>query len=87
MEGVVVSARRDGANFTVSVVSSGFVQWAPSGLRSTLAYPTPIQTAKSLSETLQTRRFRRLCKKMGRDEVLAELMEEHVALKKSLGEI
>lgn len=40
------------------------------------------------AESLQQEKIERLEAKMHRkDEVLAELMEEHVALKKSLGEI
>ncbi|MFV1996002.1 MAG: glycosyltransferase, partial [Verrucomicrobiales bacterium] len=36
------------ANILGIPVGSSFVQWAPAGLRCTLAYPTPVQTAKSL---------------------------------------
>jgi len=64
------------ANVLGIPLGSGFVQWAPSGLRSTLAYPTPVQTAKSLSDTLHSRRFRRLCTRMGKDTVLTALRED-----------
>ena len=43
----------------------GYVQWVPAGLRATLAYPTPIQTARSFSETLNGPLFRKACKKLG----------------------
>ncbi len=55
---------------------SGYVSWLPAGLRSTLAYPTPVQTAKSLSETLSSRRYRRLCKRLGEEVVLEALSDD-----------
>ncbi len=64
------------ANILGIPIGTGFVQWAPGGLRCALAYPTPVQTAKSLSDTLRSRRFRRLCKRMGRDTVLTALRED-----------
>ncbi|MHC4513174.1 MAG: phosphodiester glycosidase family protein [Planctomycetota bacterium] len=64
------------ANILGISIGSGFVQRAPGGLRCTLAYPTPVQTARSLSNTLRSRRFRRLCKRMGEDAVLTALRED-----------
>ena len=55
---------------------SGYVQWAPAGLRSTLAYPTPTQTARSLGDTLRGRRFRRLCGRLGETAVLDALQAD-----------
>jgi hypothetical protein len=40
----------------------GYVQWVPAGLRATLAYPTPSQTARDLSET-----FKGLLEELRRD--------------------
>ena len=53
------------ANLLGITLGAGYVEWAPAGLRPTLAYPTPVQTAKSLSETLHGRRFKRLRKRIG----------------------
>ncbi|MFV1994322.1 MAG: glycosyltransferase, partial [Verrucomicrobiales bacterium] len=64
------------ANILGIPVGGSFVQWAPAGLRCTLAYPTPVQTAKSLSDTFHGRHFRRLCKRMGREAVLGALSED-----------
>ena len=64
------------ANILGIPLGSGFVQWAPGGLRCALAYPTPVQTAKSLSHTLRSRRFRQLCKRTGKDAVLTALRED-----------
>ena len=54
----------------------GYVQWVPAGLRATLAYPTPIQTACNLSETFKGPLFREACEKTGEREVLEELRRD-----------
>jgi len=64
------------ANILGIPLDSGFVQWAPAGLRCTLTYPTPIQDAKTLSETLKSPSFRRLCKKLGREHVFEQLQKD-----------
>ena len=64
------------ANILGIPLDSGYVQWAPAGVRPTLAYPTPVQTAKSLSETLHSRRFRRLCRRFGEKKVLDAIRED-----------
>ena len=64
------------ANILGIAEGTGYVQWAPAGLRPTLAYPTPVQTAKGLSEALRGRRFQRLCKRLGEDMVLKTLSDD-----------
>ncbi len=64
------------ANILDIPLGGGFLQWAPSGLRCTLAYPTPVQTAKSLSDTLHSLGFQQLCTQLGRDKVLTALRED-----------
>ncbi|MBW2377455.1 MAG: hypothetical protein JRF55_15985 [Deltaproteobacteria bacterium] len=54
----------------------GYVQWVPAGLRATLAYPTPIQTARGLSETFKGPLFRKACTRLGEREVLEELRKD-----------
>jgi hypothetical protein len=54
----------------------GFVQWLPAGIRATLAYPTPIQTSRSLSETLNGPLFQKACKMFGERKVLNELRSD-----------
>ncbi len=66
------------ANMLGIPLDSGYVQWAPAGLRPTLAYPTPVQTAKSLSETLHGPRFARLCKRFGEKKVHEALREDAI---------
>jgi len=64
------------ANIMGIPVGGRYIQWSPAGLRCTLAYPTPVQTARSLSETLQGQRFRQLCARLGEDRVLEALRED-----------
>lgn len=64
------------ANILGIPIGSGFVQWAPPGLRCTLTYPTPIQTAKTLSATLNSSPFRRLCKQLSSTEVFNQLLTD-----------
>lgn len=55
---------------------SGYIQFVPAGLRSTLAYPTPVQTAPDLHQALQSDLYRRLEKKMGEPALKEALMED-----------
>ena len=64
------------ANLLGIPLDSGYIQYVPAGLRSTLAYPTPVQTARELSETLKGNVFRRLCREMGENKVLEELRKD-----------
>ena len=67
------------ANILGVALDASYVEWAPAGLRPTLAYPTPVQTAKSLSETLHTRRFARLRKRLGDSKLRAALREDAIS--------
>jgi len=52
---------------------SGFVQFTPAGVRTTIGYPTPIQTAKDFYEIRKNRLYKELCRKIGASRVLAAL--------------
>jgi len=67
------------ANILGIAPGASYVAWAPAGLRPTLAYPTPVQTAKSLSETLHTRRFARLRKRLGDSKLRTALCEDAIS--------
>ncbi len=66
------------ANILGVSLGAGYVQWSPAGLRATLAYPTPVQTARTLSGVLHSRRFARLCKRRGRRAVLDALRDDAI---------
>lgn len=53
--------------------NSGFIQFAPAGVRTTLAYPTPIQTAKDFHDLLKSQLYKRLTKSIGEKRILEEL--------------
>ncbi len=59
---------------------SGFVQFTPAGVRPTIGYPTPIQTAKDFYEIRKNRLYKELCRKIGATKVL-EVLREDAALK------
>ncbi len=39
-------------------MGSGYIQFAPAGIRTTIAYPTPIQTAKDFSDLIKSEEFK-----------------------------
>ena len=49
--------------------NSGFIQFVPAGLRTTLAYPTPIQTSKDFDEALKSPLFKALKKELGEQKL------------------
>lgn len=49
---------------------SGFIQFVPAGVRTTLAYPTPIQTAKDFETVFKSDLFKELKDKMGEKALL-----------------
>ena len=58
--------------------NSGFIQFVPAGVRTTLAYPTPIQTSLEFSEVLSAPLFKQLAHEYGEEE-LFKLMGEDAA--------
>ena len=57
-------------------LGSGYVQFAPAGVRTTLAYPTPIQTAQDFSHALKSAEYERLCEKHGQETVLSRIKQD-----------
>jgi glycosyltransferase involved in cell wall biosynthesis len=57
-------------------VGSGYIQFVPAGVRTTLAYPTPIQTAKSFSVEMKSPLYRRLAGRMGEEKLLGAVRED-----------
>ena len=56
----------------------GFVQFVPAGIRTTLAYPTPVQTAKDFDEAIKSERFERLKKRLG-EKTLWQMIRDDAA--------
>lgn len=64
------------SNFLGIPLNSGFIQYVPAGIRTTLAYPTPVQTAKDFSDLLNSNLYAEVCKKFGEEKVLLELKKD-----------
>ena len=67
-------------NMTANIMGipkeTGYIQFVPAGMRTTLAFPTPVQTAKDFSKELNGDLFKNLCKKIGREKVIEELKKD-----------
>jgi len=59
-------------------VSSGYIQFVPAGVRATLSYPAPLQTAKDFDRGMKSELFKRLTKNLGEERVLANIKEDAV---------
>lgn len=57
-------------------LKSGYIQYVPAGIRPTLAYPTPIQTAKDLDEALNSDLYKSLIELLGKDKVMEALQKD-----------
>ena len=57
-------------------VNSGYIQFVPAGVRATLSYPAPIQTAKDFDRGIKSKLYKELVKKLGEKEVLSAMRED-----------
>ncbi len=57
-------------------VSSGYIQYVPAGVRATLSYPTPVQTAKDFDRGMKSDLFKGLVKKLGEEKVWFAIRED-----------
>ncbi|MFC2152887.1 phosphodiester glycosidase family protein, partial [Bacteroidota bacterium] len=57
-------------------MESGFIQFVPAGIRPTLAYPTPVQTAKQFNEYLKGKEFKLAIEKFGEEKVYSTLKQD-----------
>ncbi|PLX13340.1 MAG: hypothetical protein C0597_11830, partial [Marinilabiliales bacterium] len=66
--------------FTESIlgipIGSGYIQFVPAGLRVTLAFPTPVQTAKDFNNYIKSADFKEAVKKYGEKEVYSNLKKD-----------
>ncbi|SNR58411.1 Glycosyl transferases group 1 [Lutibacter agarilyticus] len=56
----------------------GFIQYVPAGVRTTLAYPTPIQTAKDFELVLKSDLFKELKNTLGEKELLQLISKDAI---------
>ena len=64
------------ANIMGIPYGSGYIQFVPAGVRTCLAYPTPIQTSKDFSEALSGDLYMYLCDEFGEKKVLDFIRED-----------
>lgn len=57
-------------------MGSGYIQFVPAGVRTTLSYPTPVQTSKDFERALKSRLYRSLEKEYGEAHILAAIRED-----------
>ena len=57
-------------------MNSGFIQYVPAGLRVTLAYPTPVQTAKDFHDYLKGDEFKQALERFGENKVFETLRND-----------
>jgi len=57
-------------------VSSGYIQFVPAGVRASLSYPTPVQTAKDFDRGMKSDLFKQLVKKLGEEAVFSAIKED-----------
>lgn len=63
------------ANMLGIPVDSGYIQFVPAGLRTTLGYPVPVQTAKDFDRILKGKKFKQLKEKIG-EKALFEVLRK-----------
>ena len=57
-------------------VQSGYIQYVPAGIRTTLAYPTPVQTSKDFERAMKSDLFKSLTKKYGEERIISDIRED-----------
>ena len=57
---------------------SGFIQFVPAGVRTTLAYPTPIQTGKDFDKALKSDLYNELKNTLGKKELLEIISKDAI---------
>ncbi|WKK65697.1 phosphodiester glycosidase family protein [Lutimonas zeaxanthinifaciens] len=58
--------------------NSGFIQFVPAGVRTTLAYPTPVQTAKDFETLLKSDLFKELKDKIGEKDLMKRITSDAI---------
>lgn len=64
------------ANIMGIHLDSGYIQYVPAGVRTTLAYPTPVQTSWDFHNVINSKAFKDLAKKHGEDKIYQILKED-----------
>lgn len=64
------------ANIMGIPLNSGYIQFAPAGIRTTLAYPSPIQTSRDFNQMMNSKLFSNTVKKYGEEELFSIIKKD-----------
>jgi hypothetical protein len=64
------------ANIMGIPVGSGYIQFVPAGVRTSLSFPSPVQTSKDFERALKSKLYRSLEKKHGEAFIMSALRED-----------
>ncbi len=59
-------------------MGSGYIQFVPAGVRTTLSYPVPVQTARDFERALKGSLFKKLKEEYGEEKILDAIREDAV---------
>ena len=65
-----------GANIMGLQLGQGYIQFVPAGIRPSLAYPTPIQTARDFSEIRKSDLYKNTAKKIGAENLSKKIYQD-----------
>ena len=57
-------------------VSSGYIQFVPAGVRATLAYPTPVQTARDFDRVMRSDLYKRVVSRLGEKTLFSAIRKD-----------
>jgi len=57
-------------------IGSGFIQFVPAAVRTTIAYPTPIQTSKDFEIAIKSKRFKKIAERIGEEKLFNLISED-----------
>ncbi len=57
-------------------IGSGYIQYVPAGVRVTLTYPTPVQTAKDFDNIIRSEEFNQLVSELGEKKLWDEIKND-----------
>lgn len=57
-------------------IGSGFIQFVPAAVRTTIAYPTPIQTSKDFERAIKSKRFKNIADRIGEEKLFNLISED-----------
>ncbi|MFW5821086.1 MAG: phosphodiester glycosidase family protein, partial [Bacteroidota bacterium] len=64
------------ANMLGIPIDSGYIQFAPAGIRTVLSYPVPVQTAREFDKVIHSKLFKDLKEKKGEKKLFALLKKD-----------